>query len=313
MIPRVLLAPLSGVSDLSFRLICREHGARFCFYEMLDSRALLHGLPGTLRMLDTHRKDSPIAAQLLGSDPAIMLEAAQKLVGLVNISFLDINAACPAPKVIKKGAGARLLDEPDKLGRMIGAVSSNIAMPVTVKLRSAYTRRDTASTVRTARICRDSGAAVIFLHGRTRPQGYSGDVDYDVIRAVKTALDIPVYGSGDITTPPLAKRMFDETACDGVIVARGALGNPWIFRDIENYLENGRVAKEKSLRGKKAVLRKHLAYLDKYKRAIPPDKIGIMRKVAMWYVRSLPYARRIRERINTLDSYAELTRYISSL
>lgn len=311
MLPKIVLAPLSGVSDLAFRLVCRQLGARFCFFEMLDSSAMVHGQRRTMRIIKTLPKDRPVAAQILGSDPEMVLDAAQKLTSLVNISLLDLNGACPAPKVIRKRAGAYLLDDTRRLGRIIKKLAGGLSVPVTVKLRSSFDEPDTQRSVDTAKTCRDNGASLIFFHGRTRLQGYAGNVDYDVIKAVKEAVDIPVYGSGDILSPPLAKKMFDMTGCDGVLVARGAFGNPWIFRDIEYYLAKGVLPGNRRLWIKKRVLEKHLAYLEKYKTALPFNKISIMAKTSMWYLKSLPNARRIREDLGRIKSYAELKRFIS--
>ncbi len=266
-----------------------------------------------MRIITTLPKDRPIAAQILGSDPDMVLDAAQKLTSLVNISFLDINGACPAPKVVRKRAGAYLLNDTQRLGRIIKKLAGGLSVPVTVKLRSSFDKRDIQRSVDTARICRDNGASLIFFHGRTRLQGYAGNVDYEVIKAVKEAVDIPVYGSGDILNPFLAKKMFDATGCDGILVARGAFGNPWIFRDIEYYLAKGTLPADRKLWIKKRVLKRHLAYLEKYKTALPFNKISIMAKISMWYLKSLPNARRIRERLGRIKDYPELRRIIDSV
>ncbi len=303
---------MSGVTDLAFRLISRESGAGHCFFEMLDSRATVYGHPKNRRLLKTLGKDSPIAAQLVGADPSIMLDAAEKLLSLVEVSFLDVNSACPAKKIVKKGAGASLLKDTARLGEIIKKLASKLRIPITVKLRSGFNKRDIASCVRTAAICEANGASCVFIHGRTMSQGYySGDIDYESIRAVKEALKIPVFGSGNILNPFMAKKMLDETGCDGIIVARGALGNPWIFKNIENYLKNGTAAEIPSLSLKKKVLKKHLSYIKKYKEITDVNKIGFMGKVAMWYLKGLHNALRIREQIRKVRSYRELIHLIN--
>ena len=294
---KIFLAPLSGITDLSFRLISREFGAEFCFFEMLDSNAIIHGHPATKRRIKTLKKDSPIAAQLLGSDPSVMLDAAQKLISLVDVSFLDVNSACPAKKAIKKKAGAYLLNDPRRLGRLLKKLSSSLKIPVTIKLRTALNKKAPKEIVEISRICQANGVSTVFMHGRTASQGYSGEVDYESIKAVKDALKIPVFGSGNIFNPILAKKMFDETGCDGILVARGAFGNPWIFRDIKNYLDHGRIAENPGLPEKKRILKKHLLYIERYKETAHANKMGIMGKTAMWYLKGLPNASRIRERI----------------
>jgi len=304
--PKIYLAPLSGITDLSFRLISRGMGAAYCFFEMLDSRSALNAHPKHKRLLKTLKKDSPIAAQLLGPDPSIMLDAALKLTSFVDISFLDINAACPAKKIIRKGAGGALLKNTAMLGKIIKKLASNLPIPVTVKLRTAYQKRDMKEFMRTVKMCQANGASTLFIHGRTVPQGYSGDIDYRSIRAAKQALKIPVFGSGNIFNAYMAKKMADETGCDGILVARGSLGNPWIFKNIENYLKNGKTPEYPSLPVKKETLKKHLAYIKKYKDISERSRIGFMGKVTMWYLKGLYNARGIRERISRIRSHNEL-------
>ncbi|MFH1996917.1 MAG: tRNA dihydrouridine synthase DusB [Candidatus Omnitrophota bacterium] len=310
---KVILAPLSGVSDLSFRLICRELGAPFCFFEMMDARSFMYSHERSMRLARTTEKDIPVAAQLLGADPKYMLDAAEKLTDCTDISLLDVNAACPAKKVIKKKAGAALLNSPKRLGRILKTLSSKLPIPVSVKLRIGFGGRDLREAVKTAKICQENGASIVFLHGRTVSQGYAGSVDYPAIRAVKKALSVPLYGSGDILSASLAKRMFDETGCDGILVARGALGNPWIFKSIQKYLKNGTVARSPTLAVKKRVLKKHLSYIARYKETSPACTLGIMGKIAMWYLKGMPGASRMRERIVRVSSTDELYGLIDGL
>jgi len=293
----VILAPLSGVSDLPFRMICREFGARLCFFEMLDVHSLLNGQPRALRMLKTHKSDRPTAVQLLGRDPAMVCEAASMLSDIVKPPFIDINAACPARKVIKKKAGAYLLKDTDALAAVLERLSSSAGVPVTVKIRTAYGRRSVEETARIAKLCEASGAGAIFIHGRTVAQGYSGGADYEAIRKAREAVGIPVIASGDITSPVMAAGMFEKTGCHGVLVARGAMGNPWIFNNIKIYLENGRFDASPSLEEKKSVLRRHLSYVVKHKEMHPRDKLGYMCKITMWYLKGIGGARRLRDKL----------------
>ena len=311
--PKIYLAPMSGVTDLAFRLISRRLGAAHCFFEMLDSKSTFYGHPKNRRLLKTLKKDLPLSAQLVGADPSIMLDAAEKLLSLVDISFLDINSACPAKKIIKKGAGAALLKNTVCLGKMIKKLSSKLKIPVTVKLRTGFNKRDVRECVSTAKICQANGASIVFIHGRTMSQGYAGDVDYESIKATKKALNIPVFGSGNIFNPFMAKKMLDETGCDGILVARGALGNPWIFKNIENYLKNGQPPKNPSLPVKKKVLKKHLAYIEKYKDITHTNKIGLMGKITMWYFKGIYNASKIREQIRTVRSYKELLNLVAHI
>jgi nifR3 family TIM-barrel protein len=310
---KIYLAPMSGITDLPFRLISREFGATQCFFEMVHANSIIYEHPKNKRLLKTVKKDSPIAAQLLGADPGLMLEAAQKLATLADISFLDINSACPVKKVIKKGEGAALLENRARLGKIVKKLSSGLGLPVTVKLRAGFIKRDVRGCVKTALVCQENGASVVFIHGRTRLQGYSGDIDYESIRAVKKALKIPVFGSGNIFNPVMAKKMLDETGCDGILVARGALGNPWIFRDIRRYLKNSKIPEDKSLPEKMKVLKKHLGYMHKYNDAKASHKAGLLGKVAIWYLKNFPNASKIRDKVFRLKSYDELINLIDSV
>jgi len=308
----IFLAPLAGCSDLAFRLISREHGAKFCFYEMVDANSLVHG-PGKNRdILMTDPHDQPIAAQILGGDPDMTLKAAQELLTRINPLFLDLNAACPVRKVLKKKAGAHLIRDPELLFKIIDKLTS-LPLPITVKLRIGYGRIDLEEIVAIAKGCEERGAAALFVHGRTWKQGYSGVVNYEAIRAIKENVGVPVFGSGDILTPELAKEMFDQTSCDGILVARGAIGNPWIFKRISTYLGEGELELEVSLEQKKIVLKKHLAYMDKFKESRTSNKMGLMRKVALMYISSFPQASEVRQRITPCKSYQELLEVIKTI
>lgn len=301
----VFLAPLAGCSDLPFRLIAREHGAKFCFYEMVDANSLVYKRRQTFVMLKTDSKDSPIAGQLLGADPSAMLDAAQKLLKLVDISFLDINCACPAKKVIKKKAGAYLLRDAPRLYKILEKLIPGLPLPITIKIRTGYDKHDHSHISEIAKRCESLGVAAIFVHGRLMTQGYAGGIDYEAIKKIKESVRIPVFGSGNVLSPELAKKMFDETGCDGILVARGALGNPWIFQ--------GKNVEDVSIEEKKKVLKKHLAYVDKYKDISQHGKIGFMRKVAIWYLKSLPHASRLREKITSAKTYDDLVSVIDAI
>jgi len=311
---KVVLAPMSGVTDLSFRLMCRGFGAEVCFFEMLDANALLYNHPATLRLIKTNTDDKAIAAQLLGNDASIIRDAAHRLLRLVNISFLDINCACPAKKVIKKKAGAYLLRDRKKLGTILKKLTSSLEIPVTAKIRIGFDRRDAKEFLNIAKTCEDSGLSTVFVHGRTKQAGYSGPVDYEAIRLIKSKLKIPVYGSGNVFDPLLAKKMFDDTGCDGILVARGAQGNPWIFKDIKEYLQFGKVSKPPLISVKKMLLKKHLGLVKKHKEMKESSKIGFMRKIAMWYLKGLPGATKIRDDIcKSTKEYGDLIGLIEAI
>jgi len=309
----VFLAPLAGCADLSFRLIARECGARFCFFEMIDSNSLLHQNAETISMLKTHPDDCPIGAQLLGSDPDIMLEAAEKLLSAIPVPLIDINSACPVKKVIKKGCGASLLNEPYRLEAIISRLSRALTIPITVKLRIGFDSVDIAHITDVAKQCENAGAQALFIHGRTREQAYRGTIDYISIREIKNAVSIPVFGSGNVLSVQLAQKMFNETGCNGVLVARGAFGNPWLLKEIEDYVETGKDPDEKSLALKINTLKRHLSYVETYCDVRGSGKIGFMRKIAQWYLHSFPTARTLRNTITYSGSYSELLSLIDAI
>ena len=290
----VFLSPMAGVTDLPFRMICRDHGAKFAFFEMIDCNSIIYGKKSENKIIKTILNDKPIAAQLIGPDPATMLQAAEKLIETLDIKFLDINAACPVPKMVKKRAGAYFLKEPENLYRILNLLSSKLALPVTVKLRSGYHKNDHSQIKEIAKKCEANGASAIFIHGRTQDQGYSGDVDMEAIKAVKNAVKVPVFGSGNIFSPELAKQMINMTACDGVMVARGAYGDPWIFKDIETYISSGKLPPKRKIEEKLETAKKHIGYIEKYRDMEAKSKVGYMRKVAQWYMKGFPHTCSIR-------------------
>ncbi len=310
----ILLAPMAGCTDLPFRLITREHGAKFCFFEMVDCNSITYGAKRRVHsILKTTGEDRPIAAQLLGRDPSKMLVGAEEIIRAAKPLFLDINAACPAKKVVKKKCGAYLLKDESELCAILKKLSSNLPIPVTVKLRIGYDKIDPERIAGLARRCADSGASAIFVHGRTQAKGYSGPIDYASIKAIKESVSIPVFGSGNIFSPEFAKKMLGETGCDGILVARGALGNPWIFEEISEYITNGRIRTAPSLVSRKNVLKKHITAIEKFKTPGPGGNAGHMRKAVFWYLKGFPLAARIREKVSLVKSYEEMLKLVDSI
>lgn len=302
----VFLAPLAGCSDLAFRTIAREHGAKFCFFEMIDAHSMIYQRKKTLAYLKTNEKDTPIAAQLLGRDPDVMLEAAERMLEHVKISFIDINCACPARKIIKKRCGSYLLKDTEALSKVVKKLSSSLSIPVTVKLRTGFDKTDAANIAMTAKRCEDSGAGAIFVHGRTKDQGYKGDVDHASIKAIKEAVAIPVIGGGDIFSPEDAKNMFTRTGCDGIFVARGSFGNPWIFGAIEKYLRTGKLAEPPGPDARREALRRHISCIEELKDARPQSRVNCMRKIVIWYTKGFPHATRIRDAACKARQYEQM-------
>ena len=306
------MAPMSGCTDLAFRTMVRKHGAELCFFEMVDAASLIMKNKKTFQMLKTNSKDKPIAAQIIGSDPLQMLDAAHILLDTVpDILFLDINSACPVRKILRKKSGAYLMKSPETLIKIAKTLSytGKLKLPVTVKIRIGYYKNDLPFLTDLVKRLEDTGISAIFIHGRTCKQMYSGEVDYASIKKVKDTVSIPVFGSGNIFSPELAKKMISETGCDGITVARGALGTPWIFRDIESYLKTRELIIHKDIMSKKRnTMKEHIRYIEKFKGCLPGGEgnIGLMKKVMMWYIKGFPDAKSLRNKICRIEKYDEL-------
>lgn len=253
---KAILSPMTGITDLPYRIINREFGCEFAFTEMINIKGLLYNSKKTLKMIQTEANDSPLGIQILANDEKILQPALEKLQDF-PFDVLDFNAACPTKKIVQSGSGAALLKDAKKLQRMLEIIIKHSDKPVTVKIRTGW---DTATrnALEIAKRAQDAGVKAVFIHGRTRHQHYIGSVDYGTIREIKNSLDIPVIGSGNIFSPQLAKKMIDETGCDAVLVARGSFGNPWIFSTIENYLKNKTLRPCPGQYDIATVMRKHL-------------------------------------------------------
>ena len=279
----LVLAPMAGISDLPFRLISRSFGCKFAFTEMISANSLVHKNKNTLKMLSTGIDDRPLGVQILGGDAGVIKRALEIISGY-SFDTIDFNAACPVNKVVSREEGAGLLRTPEKLQKIVKVIVENAGVPVTVKIRSGWDE-SYINAVETALRIQDAGAGGLFIHGRTRTQGYRGRVDYRIITEVKKALQIPVIASGDALTPELVKKLFNETGCDGVAVARGALGNPWIFRETGEYLENGTVGFRPGVHEITETMKRHLDLLVSYH----GERSGVVRfrKFYSWYTKGM--------------------------
>ena len=287
-----VVAPMAGVSDLPFRLVSRELGAPLAFTEMIDARALGHRDRRTSHMLSSGEGDRPLGVQIVGNEEEYLLRAIDAL-EKHDFDLLDLNAACPAPKVTRKGMGASLLRDPERLGVLLSVLVRRSSIPVTVKIRAGWD----ATSVNGREVAlraEDAGVNAIFIHGRTKVQGYSGTVDYGVIREVKGAVKVPVIASGDNMTVETITRMFRETGCDGVAIARGSLGNPWIFRDMGQFLRSGVIPPRPDAAEIALVMKRHLELVVSHY----GEKRGTssFRKFCVWYTRGLSDTRPLRDR-----------------
>ena len=300
---RLVLAPMAGVTDRAFRQICREHGAALTVTEMVSTKALCYQDKKTPALLSLAADEHPAAAQIFGHEPETMAEGARIARAVSGCDIIDINMGCPAPKIANNGDGAALMRDPALAARVIEAVVSAVDVPVTVKFRKGFDD-DHVNAVEIAKIAESCGVAAVAVHGRTREQYYSGRADWDIIRQVKEAVKIPVIGNGDIFEPQDAKRMLEETGCDGLMIGRGARGNPWIFKRIQHYLETGEVLPPPGpVEVGEMILRHtriHVAFKGEY--------IGMkeMRKHIAWYTAGLPHSSSIRRECNMLETEEEL-------
>lgn len=297
-----ILAPMAGVTDLPFRLLCKEQGAGLLCMEMISAKALLYKNKNTKILLEIHPQEYPVSLQLFGSDPDIISEIARRIEHL-PFQILDINMGCPVPKVVKNGEGSALMNTPRLAYEIVYKTARAIKKPVTVKIRKGF---DDASVnaVELAKMIEDAGGAAVTVHGRTREQYYSGKADWDIIRQVKESVSIPVIGNGDVMSGEDALRMQEVTGCDGVMIGRGAQGNPWIFSELLEYEKTGVMPPRPDASVIRDTMLRHARLQIEYK----GDYIGIreMRKHVAWYTKGMRGAARLRDEINRVESYEEL-------
>ena len=303
----VILGPMAGVTDMPFRILCKEMGCGLVCTEMVSAKAITYHNKKTYMLTQTAAKEHPVSLQLFGREPEIMAEAVQ-LIDDQDFEILDINMGCPVPKVAGNGEGSALMKEPELVGKIVDAVVRASRRPVTVKIRKGFD--DTCiNAPLIARIAEENGASAITVHGRTRAQYYSGKADWDIIRQVKEAVKIPVIGNGDIFTAEDALRMFEETGCDGVMAARGARGNPWLFRDIKAALAGQDIPEKPDMDELVAMMLRHARMSIEAK----GEYLGIreMRKHVAWYTAGYPDSARLRREVNALEHYDELERLLT--
>ena len=297
-----ILAPMAGVTDLPFRLLCKEQGAGLLCMEMVSAKAIQYNNKNTKALLEIHPEEEPVSLQLFGSDPEVISEVAKQIEEL-PFAILDINMGCPVPKIVRNGEGSALMNQPKLVYEIVSKTVKAIQKPVTVKIRKGF-NDESINAVEIAKIIEDAGGAAVAVHGRTREQYYSGKADWDIIRQVKEAISIPVIGNGDVTSGESALAMMRETGCDGVMIGRGAQGNPWIFSELREYEKTGQMPARPSNAELKEMMLRHARLQMQYK----GDFLGIreMRKHVAWYTTGLPNSAKLRGEINAVESYEEL-------
>lgn len=294
----VILAPMAGVTDLPFRILAKEMGCGLVYTEMVSDKGLIYQNCQTMNMLKIDNRERPVSIQIFGSEPGSMARAAI-IVEKAGADIIDINMGCPVPKVVKNGEGSALMKTPKLAYEIMRSVASAVKIPVTVKIRKGWDETS-VNAVEIAELAEKAGMAAIAVHGRTREQFYTGKADWNIIKKVKQAVNIPVIGNGDIRSPQDALRMLTETGCDGIMIGRGSQGNPWIFCQITEYFATGKILPPPSIDERLALILRHLDMLVEYK----GEYVGIreMRKHAAWYTKGLPHSAELRHRFNQAET-----------
>lgn len=298
----IILGPMAGVTDLPFRLLCKEQGADLIYTEMVSAKGILYHNKNTDSLLEIREEERPVSLQFFGSDPMIMSEMAKKIENR-NFDILDINMGCPVPKVVNNGEGSALMKQPKLAEKIVSELVKKINKPVTVKIRKGFGKEE-CNAVEIAKAAESAGASAIAVHGRTREQYYSGKADWNIIKEVKEAVNIPVIGNGDLFTPQDAVRMLEQTGCDGLMLARGVQGNPWLLKQVKTYLLTGELLLKPSIDEVIQMILRHT----QLQISIKGSYTGIreMRKHVAWYTTGYKNSAKLRNRVNEIESYDSL-------
>lgn len=306
---QAVLAPLAGIGNLPFRLLCRRFGAALVCTEMMSCHGLVRRQPQTVKMLATDPREKPVSFQLFGADPEVMAEASLRLAE-AGADVVDLNFGCPVPKVVRHGGGAALLREPDRLEAIVAACSRRCPRPVTVKIRAGWDEQG-VNAEDIARRAEAAGAAALTVHARTRSQQFAGRAQWEIIARVVKSVRLPVIGNGDVATGADARRLLDETGCAAVMIGRGALGRPWVFQHVHHYLATGETLPEPDLPERVRLMEEHYQGL----KALKGERTARleMRKHGSWYLRGLPHHAESRRRLNQCESEDALRAWFASL
>lgn len=305
----LILAPMAGVTDLPFRLLCKEQGAGLICTEMISAKAIYFKNKNTETLMEIDERERPVSLQLFGSDPDLMAEIARQIEPR-NFDILDINMGCPVPKVVNNGEGSALMKNPRLVHEIVSKVSNAIEKPLTIKIRKGFAE-DCVNAVEIAKIAENAGAAAVAVHGRTREQYYAGNADWDIIRKVKEAVSIPVIGNGDVDSPQKAEALVRETGCDGIMIGRAVQGNPWLFSQILHYQKTGELLPKPGMEEVKEMILRHAKMQLEYK----GNYTGMreMRKHVAWYTTGMPHSASVRRMVNEVESYEQLEELVGRM
>ncbi len=305
---KIILAPMAGICDLPFRLLCKEQGVDILYTEMVSAKGMYYNNKNTGPLIMTDEREEPIGVQIFGSEPKLMAEQAKKLEDK-GFSFIDVNMGCPVPKIVNNGEGSALMKKPELIGEIVYELSKAVKLPVTIKIRAGFTP-DNLNAPEVAKIAEEAGAAAVAVHGRTREQYYHGQANWDIIKQVKEAVSIPVIGNGDVTCGEDVLKIKAQTGCDSVMIGRAAKGNPWIFAEIKQYLAAGEKLSRPDNQAIRDMMLRHARMMIEYK----GEYTGIheMRKHVAWYTQGLKDSSKLRASINQVESYEEMKKLVDN-